>query len=114
MKIKRLIWNLYCKIAGLLAAPFAVLDILRPNWWSETAQHISLGLLFLLGFSGVLMAILTRTGTVEFTYSEKDKKGIDYKISKIIAKQEKNSSVGNLYSEKYYKKFSEKTGDKEK
>jgi hypothetical protein len=74
MKIKHSTWWRFCRIIGYLFFPFGVLDFIRPSWWSETDWNISIGVFFIVGFAGALVAILVRTGKIEFVYSEKDKK----------------------------------------
>ena len=52
------------------------------------------------------MAILLRLGIVEFIYSKRDKGRFTYKMSRHVATmEEKNSSVNDLFSKKYFKSF---------
>jgi len=115
MKVKFTIWIWYCLIIGCLAIPLMVLDFWRPNWWNNTDSNIFFGVLIVFGgLSGALMAILSRMGKVTFIYSEKDKRGIFYTMSKSVAEREKDSSYGNLYSKNYYENYSEKGDDNKK
>lgn len=52
------------------------------------------------------MAILLRTGAVEFIYTERDKKKFLYKMAQLVAEMEnQNPSVKDLYSKKYFQSF---------
>ena len=105
MKIKFSTWLCYCSIVGCLAVPLAILNVFEPYWWSQTDRNIALGFLAFVGLSGALVAVLLRMGKIEFTYSEKDRKKLTYKMAKSVAEREQNSPFGKLFSPKYYSSF---------
>jgi hypothetical protein len=105
MKIKFSTWLCYCRIVGCLAVPLALLNEFGPYWWSLTDQNITLGFFTFVGLFGALAAVLLRMGKIEFTYSEKDRKKLTYKMAKSVAEREQDSPFGKLFSPKYYNSF---------
>jgi hypothetical protein len=56
--------------------------------------------IFSFAGSGALLAILTRAGVVELTYSDADKQTTSYKMAKKVAEMEQ--SQGRGFSGRYY------------
>ncbi len=101
MKIKAKHWNLYCYIAGLPGLLSIMIGMINKN---EIWIDISFVYLMIIGCSGLVMALLIRFGIVQFVYSDKDRKGLLYKMQKHVADNEKRI-WGNLFSDRYYKTY---------
>ena len=102
MTIRYQTWRRYTRVGGILTIPFAVLLWVRPDFgaWTDTVWYGSWIVLFSFAGSGALLAILTRAGVVELTYSDADKQTTSYKMAKKVAKMEQ--SQGRGFSGRYH------------
>jgi hypothetical protein len=97
MKIRYQTWRRFTRVAGPLASIAFLVLFFRPAHWLEISIII---FCFSIAGSGVLVAILMRTGFIQFTYSDTDKKSMGYKMSQTVAKMEQIQKRG--FSDSYY------------
>jgi len=102
MKIRYQTWRKFTWVGGLLAIPAVLFWLVRPDLgvWTHRLQIAAYVFVFSLGGLGGLLAILSRAGVVQFTYSDADKRTLAYRLSKLIAEVER--SQGRGFSDGYY------------
>ena len=102
MKIRYQTWQRYTRAGSILTIPFAVLLWVRPRFgaWTDSVWYGSLIVIFSFAASGALLAILTRAGVVELTYSDTDKQTTNHKMAEHVAEMEQSQRRG--FSDSYY------------
>jgi hypothetical protein len=68
--------------------------------WTHRLEIAAYVFIFSLGGLGGLLAILSRTGVIQFTYSDADKRTLTYRLSKLVAEMEHGQGRG--FSARYY------------
>jgi len=68
--------------------------------WNHQLEIAAYIFIFSLGGLGGLLAILSRVGIVQVTYSDADKRTWGYRLSKFVAEVE--HSQGRGFSDRYY------------
>jgi hypothetical protein len=89
-------------VGSILALPVVLFLFFRPDFgaWTHTLKILAYIFIILLGVSGALLAILTRTGIVQLIYCDADKQSLHYKMSQTVAEMERIQKRG--FSDKYY------------
>lgn len=95
-------WKRFGTIGTTLALGAVV--VLMAGIGSEAVQLLCLGILILLGLSGVSAALLERMGILSFNYSREDKQGLLFKMAQECAASERQI-WGTIFSEKYYENY---------
>ena len=108
MNIKASLLNRITWMASILAIPFVLFLMFRPDWGtiSSVLVVVSYSYLGFIGGSGFLMAFLIRFGVVVFVFSPRDKQSMFYRMNRDCAALDKKI-WGNIFSKKYYDTFLE-------
>ena len=97
MKIRYQTWQRFTRVAGPVAAFAFLILFFRPPHWLEITILI---FCFSIAGLGGLIAILSRAGVIQFTYSDADKRTLPYRMSKHVAEMEQSQRRG--FSDSYY------------
>jgi hypothetical protein len=102
MKIRHQTWRRFAWTGGILAIPAAFFLFIQPDIgvWTHRLEIAAFAFIFSLGGLGGLLAILSRMGGVQFTYSDADKRTLAYRLSKLVAEME--HAQGRGFSARYY------------
>jgi hypothetical protein len=107
MKFRYSIWRKTALTGCVLAIPATIFLFIQPDVgaWTHSLEIMAIIFISSLGGLGGLVAILTRTGAVQFKYTDTEKRRFDYKMAKQLAEMERHSSFGVNFSKRYYESF---------
>jgi hypothetical protein len=74
-------WRWFTRFAAVFAITAVAVLLIEPGRAFEIAAYV---FIFAVGASGALIAILVRLGAVRFTYTEADRRSIEYRLSSRI------------------------------
>lgn len=85
MTIRYQSWRWFIRVAAILAIPAVAVLFFEPGRALEIAAYV---FVFGVGASGALVAILLRTGGLRFTYTDVDRRSIEYRLSSLVRHME--------------------------
>jgi hypothetical protein len=102
MIIRYQAWRRFARIGGILAIPVTLFLFFQPDVgaWTHTLEILAYLFIILLAVSGALLAIFTRAGVIQLTYSDADRQSLSYKMSRSVAEREQIRKRG--FSDRYY------------
>ncbi len=98
-------WRQLTRIGAIVALPVIVFALEGFNVGSLTIPLRALAIVFtvLFGLVAVAVSILQRCGVLEFHYTDNDKKRLDYRAARSVAKIERKQ--GRRFSNRYYEGY---------
>ena len=78
-------WRWFTRVAAVLAIPAVAVLFLELGREFEIVAYV---FIFGVGASGALVAILLRTGGLRFTYTDADRRSIEYRLSSLVRHME--------------------------